>query len=32
MALYAGQGVGAVDRICSASEVVVELSGQYVQT
>jgi nitronate monooxygenase len=32
MALYAGQGVGAVDRICSASEVVAELSGQYVQT
>ena len=32
MALYAGQGVGAIDRIQSAGEVVAELSGQYVQT
>ena len=32
MALYAGQGVGAVDRIQSAGEVVAELSGQLVQS
>jgi nitronate monooxygenase len=31
MALYAGQGVGAIDRIASAAEVVAELSGQFVQ-
>ncbi len=31
MALYAGQGVGAVDRIQSAGEVVAELSGQFVK-
>jgi NAD(P)H-dependent flavin oxidoreductase YrpB (nitropropane dioxygenase family) len=32
MALYAGQGVGAIDRIAFAGEVVAELSGQFVQT
>jgi nitronate monooxygenase len=32
MALYAGQSVGAVDRIQSAAEVVAELSGQIVQS
>jgi hypothetical protein len=32
MALYAGQSVGAIDRIQSAGEVVAELSGQLVQT
>ena len=32
MALYAGQSVGAIDRIQSAGEVVAELAGQLVQT
>jgi len=32
MALYAGQGVGAVDRVQPAGEVVAELSGQLVQS
>jgi nitronate monooxygenase len=32
MALYAGQSVGAVDRVQTAGEVVAELSGQLVQT
>jgi NAD(P)H-dependent flavin oxidoreductase YrpB (nitropropane dioxygenase family) len=32
MALYAGQSVGAIDRIQSAGEVVAELAGQLVQS
>jgi nitronate monooxygenase len=31
MALYAGQGVGAIDRVQSAAEVVEELAGLIVQ-